>query len=94
MSQNSSLLELHVNITSKLHTGNMIESKRRLAAAIGAWRGVGGVGGGGLAGGLGERQGAAQQKIGDPRGGWVAQRPKKDRVRFVFSDIYIFNGVF
>jgi hypothetical protein len=30
-------------------------------------------------------QGAANKKqIGDPRGGWVGQRPKKDRVRFIF----------
>jgi hypothetical protein len=29
-----------------------------------------------------------QKKIGDPRGGWVGQRPKKDRSRFFHFFLY------
>jgi hypothetical protein len=34
-------------------------------------------------------QGAAQKQIGDPRGGWVGQRPKKDQGQIFFSDILL-----
>jgi hypothetical protein len=34
-------------------------------------------------------QGAAKRKNGNPRGGWVGQRPKKDQGPIYFFDIFL-----
>jgi hypothetical protein len=39
-------------------------------------------------------QGAAKKKVGDPRGGWVGQRPKKEQAGFIFWIFLFLCSVF